>query len=132
MIGPYTAEIIEYMLAVRQHPEQAYRSCLGLMKLARHHPTEYLEMASAHAVSINSRSYTSVKSILEKGLFQTTVALSEDDNPTPMHENIRGAAYYANVFRNLKMQKNAALRYTALFIFMQFGQQFSCTFTPPG
>ncbi|CAM3927650.1 hypothetical protein ALPO108162_13105 [Alicyclobacillus pomorum] len=35
------------------------------------------------------------------------------------------------VFRNLKMQKNAALRYTALFIFMQFGQRFLMSLTPP-
>jgi hypothetical protein len=38
---------------------------------------------------------------------------------------------WLGVFRNLKMQKNAALRYTALFIFMQFGQRFLMSLTPP-
>ena len=34
-IGPETATLVEQILASRPHPEQGYRSCLGLLRLAK-------------------------------------------------------------------------------------------------
>jgi hypothetical protein len=50
------------------HPEQGYRSCLGLMRLAREYGDERLEAACARAQSIRAPNYRSVKSILACGL----------------------------------------------------------------
>ena len=34
-VGPQTAALVEVILASRPHPEQGYRSCLGILRLAR-------------------------------------------------------------------------------------------------
>ena len=92
-IGPETARLVETILADRPHPEQGYRSCLGLMSLARRYPADRVEQACARAVAIGARSYRSVKSILEKGLDRQTTADSSAV-VIPMHRNVRGADYY--------------------------------------
>ena len=94
-IGEKTATLVREILAARPHPEQGYRSCLGLMRLGREYGAERLEAACARAQSIRSPSYKSVASILSCGLDQRPL-----DTPIPMqvslplHENVRGSGYY--------------------------------------
>ena len=68
--GPHTAAFVERLLESRPHPEQGYRSCLGLMKLLRAYSAERLEAACRRALDIGTLSYGSVKSILATGLDQ--------------------------------------------------------------
>jgi transposase len=94
-IGPAVAALAAAILESRPHPEQGYRSCLGLMRLAKRHGPERLNAASARALTAGARSYKHVDSILKHGLDR----LPLDDAPAPAppprsHENIRGAAYY--------------------------------------
>jgi hypothetical protein len=89
--------VTEQILHRKAHPEQAYRSCLGLQALARKYSRERIESACAHAVSINACTNRIVKSILEAGIDQVTLDL-DADKPTPIHENVRGAAYYSSSF----------------------------------
>ena len=96
-IGPKTRELVEAILAERRHPEQGYRSCLGLLRLGKSYGNERLEAASARALTVHARSYRHVESILKKGLdrLPLPVELSEDEGVTPVvHENIRGGGYY--------------------------------------
>ena len=72
--GPHTAALIEQLLESRPHPEQGYRSCLGLMRLLRAHSAERLEAACRHALDIGTLSYRSVNSILTTGRDQTAAA----------------------------------------------------------
>ena len=95
--GPYTATVTEQILHRKAHPEQAYRSYLGLQALAKKFSRERIESACAHAVSINACTYRSVKSILEAGIDQVTLDL-DTDKSMPIHENVRGAAYYSSSF----------------------------------
>ncbi|MCL6446144.1 MAG: IS21 family transposase [Alicyclobacillus sp.] len=95
-IGPYTGIVVERILQTKKHPEQGYRSCLGLLSLSKKYSQARLEAAAAHAVTINAMSYTSVKSILEKGLDKLQVMLDVEDKPIPLHENVRGPAYYGS------------------------------------
>ena len=97
-IGPSAAGVAEYILQSRTYPEQGYRACLGLMRLARRYPPERVEAACARALAVNACSYRSVKSILETGLDRQSI----EEAKTPaahrmMHANVRGAAYYAEV-----------------------------------
>ena len=94
-LGPYTATVTEQILLRKAHPEQAYRSCLGLQSLTKKYTKERIESACAHAVSINGCTYRNVKSILEAGIDQITLDL-DSGKPTPVHENVRGAAYYSS------------------------------------
>ena len=84
-------------MASRQHPEQGYRSCLGVMRLGKKYGDKRLEAASQRALVIGSPSYKTIKSILEKGLDKQPLPPVQTELKTaalPDHENIRGPDYY--------------------------------------
>src|SRR5207237_10462042 len=56
-MGPQTAALVEQILASRPHPEQGYRSCLGLLRLAKQYGPERVEAASGRAVAVGARSH---------------------------------------------------------------------------
>lgn len=99
-IGPNTAILVERIMQKRKHPEQGYRSCLGLLSLSKQVPVERLEAAALRALTINSPSYHSVKSILQKGLDKTEITTAADERALPTHGNIRGAEYYQSRLLN--------------------------------
>lgn len=94
--GPATGCVVAGILRSRPHPEQGYRACLGLMRLGRHYGAERLEAACTRAEFLRSYSYRTVKNILaaaqDRLPFEAEPAALP---PTPSHENIRGAHYYA-------------------------------------
>ena len=92
-IGPAAEALVAAILHERTHPEQGFRSCLGILRLARSHDLERLEAACQRALEIGARSYSSVNSILKTRL--------DRRRPTPpprgrrsAHPNIRGAGYF--------------------------------------
>jgi len=93
-VGPQLAALVEGLLERRKHPEHGYRSCLGLMSLAKKYPSERMEAAAARAIAANAYSYQSVKSILATGLDQIALPAQEALPLAPTHENIRGRDYY--------------------------------------
>ena len=94
-MGSFTAQLAEKILAERPHPEQGYRSCMGLIGLGRRYGKERLEAAAQRAIHLQAHSYPSVKSILERGLDRQSVIESAALAPPVEHANIRGAGYYA-------------------------------------
>jgi transposase len=94
-IGPATGELVKRLLMEKQHPEQGYRSCLGLMRLARKVGHERMEAACTRALAIGAHRYRSVASILEKGLDrQPVTGPAQAELPLPNHANVRGPNYY--------------------------------------
>ena len=103
-IGPMTGVLVDAILAERTHPEQGYRSCLGIIRLQKRYGTERLERACARAHAARARSYRHVDSILRNGLDRlpppplppsTTVPESTAEaTADAMHENVRGEQYY--------------------------------------
>jgi len=92
-IGPQTLVLAETLLIKRAHPQQAYRSLLGILRLGKAYGDERLEAACERALAINALSYRSIESILKNGLDQKP--LPEKSNSKPIqHCNIRGADYY--------------------------------------
>lgn len=93
-----TASLAEKILATKRHPEQGYRSCLGLLRLGKSYGDDRLEAACNRALAIGSHSYKSVKSILKNGLDRQPLpndAGPEQQGETPIeHDNIRGSDYY--------------------------------------
>ena len=67
-IGRSTSALVEIILRERTHPEQGFRSCVGILRFAKTHGIERLEAACARALEIGARSYSSVKSILKNDL----------------------------------------------------------------
>jgi transposase len=95
-IGPQTAALVEAILADRPHPEQGYRSCLGILRLAKGYGTERLEAACARAGAARARSYRHVDAILKHGLDRLPLATEAHAQLTlaPAHEHLRGPEYY--------------------------------------
>ena len=95
--GPSTAALVERILATRPHPQQGYRSCLGILRLGQTYGTDRLEAACRRALAIGGFSYKSVDSILKRGLDQQPLpdpVTPTEAVPAPTHANLRGPAYY--------------------------------------
>jgi len=95
-IGASTKELVEAILTERKHPEMGYRSCLGILRLARHYGKERLEGAATRALAVGARSYRHVDSILKHGLDRLPLrvqARSVGAMPSD-HEHLRGPGYY--------------------------------------
>ena len=94
-IGPNTRDVISHLLNHAAHPEQSYRSCFGILSLAKRYGKDRLEAASYPAQAIGSPRRHSIASILEKGLDKQPLTLAESNTSSVLkHENIRGAAHY--------------------------------------
>ncbi len=94
-IGPSTKALAEAILAERRHPEQGYRSCLGILRLGKRYGKERLEAACARAFAVRARSYRHVESILKNNLDRIPApAKPPAAGPPADHENIRGGDYY--------------------------------------
>jgi transposase len=95
-IGPKTQALVEAILAERRHPEQGYRSCLGILRLVKRFGEGRLEAACARAGAVRARSYRHVESILKNGLdrLPSPDEPTEERAPLAAHENIRGGGYY--------------------------------------
>jgi transposase len=93
-IGVSTATVVTWQLEHRPHPEQGYRACLGLKRLARQFTGARLEAACTRALSIRSPSLRSVTSILENGLDRQPTRQPTAATAVAEHENVRGPDYY--------------------------------------
>ena len=82
------------ILENRPHPEQGFRSCLGIIRLGKAVGNNRLEAACRRALHFQTCSYASIKSILEKQLDAQPLEL-ELPLPSPAHANLRGGPYYA-------------------------------------
>ena len=94
LIGPATAALCELILEHRSHPEQGFRACLGIVRLARPYGAGRLEAAADRAIDIGARTYGSVKSILDNHLDRRPAQKRATDGTPILHSNIRGPRYY--------------------------------------
>jgi len=93
-IGPHTVDLVKAVMAARNHPEQGYRSCLGILRLATRYGDDRLEAACKRALPAGIRCYKGIKNILDAKLDR----LEPEEEPKPAigttHDNIRGESYY--------------------------------------
>jgi hypothetical protein len=92
--GPRTAEVAHEILRSCSHPEQGFRSCLGLFSLGRTYGTDRLEAACNRALAIRSPRYRSVQSILKNGIDRQPLPEPAQQQERREHVNVRGADYY--------------------------------------
>ena len=93
-IGPDTAKLVSAIMESRSHPQQGFRSCLGVMRLGKDYGPERLEVACSRALHIRSATYKSVESILKNGLDRQQTPKVEAEPGPIEHRNIRGSDYY--------------------------------------
>jgi transposase len=92
--GPSAAKLVEAIIKSRPHPEQGFRSALGIIRLADRYGTERVEAACGRALHLRAYSYRSVQSILAHGLDKQPLPEARPTRPHPRHQNVRGATYY--------------------------------------
>lgn len=78
----------------KQHPEQAYRSCVGILGFAKKAGNERLASACRRALGYGLYNYKTIQQILENNMDQYQDSLFADELPMPSHDNIRGKDYY--------------------------------------
>src|SRR5262249_28729631 len=66
-IGPATIALVEAIMKAKPHPEQGFRACLGILRLARSYGSERLEAACRRGNDIGATTYGSIASILKNG-----------------------------------------------------------------
>lgn len=95
-IGPEVVELFKEVFERRQHPEQGYKTCQGILSLERSYGRERLRKAATRSLAYGCFSYKCVRDILEKGLDQQSghPQPSKAENTIKDHENIRGKEYY--------------------------------------
>ena len=91
--GPSTASLVKEIMDRRPHPEQGFRSALGIIRLGRRYGEERLEAACMRALFMKGYSYKSVESILKNNLDGKELP-ERSSGRCVVHENIRGNGYY--------------------------------------
>jgi transposase len=95
-LGPSTRALCGAILEERPHPEQGFRSCLGILRLAKKYGDSRVERACERCFAAGARSYRSVESVLRCGLDAQSPQPIEQDLPVLEHENVRGPDYFVN------------------------------------
>ena len=93
-IGPHAKAVVESILHQRRHPQQGYRSCLGILRFGKTFGDDRLEAACERAIDIGAMSYNSLKSILKNGLDKKRITPPAQTCLPLEHANVRGPDYY--------------------------------------
>ncbi len=96
-IGSAVGSLIERILKDKPHPEQGFRSALGIIRLADKYGDERLIRAAHKALLMNSPAYQTVKSMLKTGMEAVPLERTQTA-PTQLslvsNKNVRGKGYY--------------------------------------
>jgi transposase len=80
-------------MKAKPHPEQGFRSCLGILSLVKSYGPARVEAACRRGNDIGSTTYGSIASILKHGLDKAFAREATSEAPLH-HGNIRGASYF--------------------------------------
>jgi transposase len=81
-------------MKAKPHPEQGFRSCLGILNLVKSYGSTRVEAAARRGNDIGAKTYGSIKSILQNGLDRAYAPARAPDTAPIQHANIRGRGYY--------------------------------------
>jgi hypothetical protein len=81
-------------LGGRQHPQQAYRACLGILRMGKSYGRDRLEAACRRAIDLKAPSYKFIASTLKNGLDRQPEPVTDQAALPLTHANVRGPSYY--------------------------------------
>ncbi len=95
-VGPSVGELVKRILDESLHPQLAFRSCEGILRLVREYGSGRTETASRRALLLAAHSYRHVRATLENALENEPVLEIESPGDTlpSVHVNLRGSGYY--------------------------------------
>jgi len=91
--GGSVKEFIQLMLDQRAHPQQAFKACLGVLKLGSSYEDEAMQAVCKKAIEVNNISYRFIANSLKNKTYKIDDQDAEDMT-IPHHENIRGKENY--------------------------------------
>jgi transposase len=91
-IGQATRTVITHLLGSRRHPEQTYRTCIGILKLSDKYSEERLEAACSRAADYELYSYRNIQNILKNGMEKAETQRTAKASAN--HKYVRGSKYY--------------------------------------
>ncbi len=92
-MGEDVKEFIELVLDSREHPEQAFKACIGILKLGEKYEKIAFEKVCRNAIELNCPSYRFIANSLKNKTYNI-IEEQTDDLSLPLHENIRGKDFY--------------------------------------
>ena len=92
--GACTGQLVEAILGAKRHPEQGFRSCLGILRLAKTYPAERMEAAARRCLRVRAYKFQSMDSILKNQLDRLPIPGDPPVQTAVDHDNIRGADYF--------------------------------------
>lgn len=93
-IGVATGEVVTRLLQEHKHPEHGYRSCLGLLSLAKRYGQPRLEAACERALALGAFKYRHVRELLANNRDRLPQPGDAPEWTSPAHANVRGPGYY--------------------------------------
>jgi transposase len=93
-VGASTGQLVEAILAAKRHPEMGFRSCLGILRLAKTYPPERMEAAAKRCLRAHAYNFQSMDSILKNQLDRLPLPGDPPVQSAVEHDNIRGAGYF--------------------------------------
>jgi hypothetical protein len=83
-------------METKPHAEQGFKSCAGILNLAKRVGHESLIKACQRATEYEAFNYATIEDILRRNLDSVDPKneIPENDITTPLHQNIRGKGYY--------------------------------------
>jgi transposase len=93
-IGPATIALVQAIMKAKPHPEQGFRACRGILRLAQSYGSARVEAACRRGNDIGATTYGSIASILKNGLDRAYAREPTPETPPIRHGNIRGTGYY--------------------------------------
>ncbi len=91
--GPATAGVIGHLMANRPHPQQGFRSGLGILRLGERYGHDRLAAAGARALRLNACRYKSIASILQRSLDRQALPEQQRLELPAAHDHLRGPGY---------------------------------------
>jgi transposase len=95
-VGKETKAAVTFILSAKQHPEQAYKSCLGILKQAKKYGGTILNLACRRALNLERVNYPTIEK--EARLIHEQYLREQDKKQLSLlpelHENVRGTKYY--------------------------------------
>jgi transposase len=92
-MGGSVKEFIQLMLDQKEHPQQAFKACLGVLNLGKKYDKEAMQLVCKKAIEVNSISHRFIANSLKNKTYKMTEDEPEDLK-LPFHDNIRGKDYY--------------------------------------
>lgn len=93
-ISANVKRLVTIILDTAEYPDQAFRSCIGIINLTKKLPLAHVDMAARMAIREQRHSYRAFKTILESERVKIAVEDEKKQQVLLFHENLRGQCAY--------------------------------------